>query len=85
MADFSLNAEITANAKGFKAALSDAQTSLKHFGDKLTTTIINVGNLSFAFQNISKITKPISEFTKDFAKAKYWRGESMAGLAYYLL
>lgn len=69
MADFSLNAEITANAKGFKAALSDAQTSLKHFGDKLTSTIINVGNLSFAFQNISKITKPISEFTKDFAKA----------------
>lgn len=69
MADFSINAEITANSKGFKAGLAEAQSSLKGFGDSLKKTILAVGSFTVALQGISKVSKFASEATKEFAKA----------------
>jgi phage-related minor tail protein len=69
MADFSINAEITANSKGFKAGLAEAQSSLKGFGDSLKKTILAVGSFTVALQGISKVSKFASEATKEFARA----------------
>ena len=69
MADFSINAEITANSKGFKAGLAEAQSSLKGFGESLKKTIVAVGSFTVALQGISKVSKFASEATKEFAKA----------------
>lgn len=69
MADFSINALITANSKGFTAGLADAQSSLKGFGESLKKTIVAVGSFTVALQGISKVSKFASEATKEFAKA----------------
>lgn len=69
MAKFFFNAFITANSKGFTAALADAQSSLKGFGKSLKKTIAAVGSFTVALKGISSVSKFVTEATSEFAKA----------------
>lgn len=69
MADFSINAEITANSKGFTAGLADAQKSLKSFSAGLKKVITAVGAFTVALKGISSVSKFVTEATSEFAKA----------------
>lgn len=69
MADFSISAFITANTKGFKAGLDDAQKSLSNFGSSLKKTLLAVGSFTVSLKAVSSVTKFAKEATSEFAKA----------------
>lgn len=69
MADFSINAEITANSKGFTSGLANAQKSLTSFSAGLKKVITAVGAFTVALKGISSVSKFVTEATSEFAKA----------------
>ena len=69
MADFSINANITANSKGFTSGLANAQKSLSSFGAGLKKAITAVGAFTVALKGISSVSKFVTEATSEFAKA----------------
>lgn len=69
MADFSINANITANSKGFTSGLANAQKSLSSFSASLKKVITAVGAFTVALKGISSVSKFVTEATSEFAKA----------------
>lgn len=69
MADFSINAEITANSKGFTSGLANAQKSLTSFSAGLKKVITAVGAFTVALKGVSSVSKFVTEATSEFAKA----------------